>query len=85
MQFTELAIFCLVGQARETGNQTCPLFKLYYCNLSPDNLSPRGFSGTDRVLTVIILTTAASSYVTACGSLILLPPRQLSCIVHMCL
>lgn len=35
--------------------------------------------------TVIILTTAAGSYVTAWGSLILLPPRHLSYIVRMCL
>lgn len=82
MPFTELAIFGITAQTRVTGNQTQPLFKRYYCSVSPDKFPPRNFQVPTRSYSNNT-NAAASSYVTARGNLILLPPRELLYIVCM--
>lgn len=72
IQFKELAVVGLVGQARVAANQTWAWCRIIAADLLT-NFPPGCWQGP----TVIIPTTAASPCVSACGSLILPPPREL--------
>lgn len=71
-QFNVLAVLGLVGQARVAANQTWAWCRIIAADLLT-NFSPGCWQGP----AVIIPTTAASPCVSASGSLVLPPPREL--------
>lgn len=79
MQFKELAVWVFTAKTKVTGNQTWALFKHYYCSVSPDKIPPGFFRYWQGPADMV--WAAASSCVSPCSNLHLLPSWELSDIV----